>query len=185
MKSNRRLVLLFIRVALSVTLLLTATAGRSIAQPPAQPPRGKAKPTVWMIPPSYDHGRCFRELFEQPEAWQETRLAIDVLGYSDLNINKQFTDDQLRAWFPKLQQWGIKFALEVGALKPWGKTGEKTFNIERPMWDRVERLGGSIYAVAMDEPLCCAARRSTSRTTMRSRRPPATSRWSASTTPRF
>ena len=43
------------------------------------------------------------------------------------------------------------------ALKPWGTTGEKTFSLERPMWDRVERLGGSIYAIAMDEPLCCAS----------------------------
>ena len=58
--------------------------------------------------------------------------------------------------FPSCSTWGIKFALEVGALKPWGTTGEKTFTIERPMWDRIERLGGSIYAIAMDEPLCCA-----------------------------
>jgi hypothetical protein len=111
---------------------------------------------VWMAPPSYDKGRCFRELFEQPDAWRETRAAIDVVAYADLNINKQFSDDQLRAWFSKLQPWGIKFALEVGALKPWGTTGEKTFAIERPMWDRIERLGGSIYAIAMDEPLCAA-----------------------------
>ena len=54
-----------------------------------------------------------------------------------------------------MEQWGIKFALEVGAIKPWATTGEKIFNIERPMWDRVERLGGHIYAIAMDEPLCC------------------------------
>jgi hypothetical protein len=46
--------------------------------------------------------------------------------------------------------------MEVGAVKPWGRTGEKTFGIERPMWERVQRLGGNIYAVAMDEPLCCA-----------------------------
>jgi hypothetical protein len=79
-----------------------------------------------------------------------------VLGYSDLNINKQFTDDQLRAWLPMLKSWGIKLTLEVGAIKPWGQTGEKTFKIERPLWDRVQRLGGSLYAIAMDEPLCCA-----------------------------
>jgi hypothetical protein len=55
-----------------------------------------------------------------------------------------------------LGEWGVKLAMEVGAIKPWGQTGEKTFAIERPMWDRVERLGGRIYAIAMDEPLCCA-----------------------------
>lgn len=114
------------------------------------------KPTVWMCPPTQDNGRCFRELFEEPERWAKTRAAIDVIGYADHVLNRQFTDDQLRAWLPLLQQWGIKFALEVGAVKPWGTTGEKTFNIQRPMWDRVQRAGGSIYAFAMDEPLCCA-----------------------------
>ncbi len=42
----------------------------------AAPLRGqdvKAKPMVWMGPPSYDHARCFRELFENPDAWKETR----------------------------------------------------------------------------------------------------------------
>ncbi len=141
---------------LAVGLLLAAVGDRSIAQPPIPAPGGNVQPAVWMIPPSCDNGMCFRDLFEQPDAWQETRSVIDVLGYTDLNVNKQFSDDQLRTWFPKLQHWGIKFALETGALKPWGTTGEKTFNIERPMWDRVERLGGRIYAIAMDEPLCCA-----------------------------
>jgi hypothetical protein len=142
-------------VVLSVGLLAAAT-GRSLAEPPAQAQGGNPQPAVWMIPPSYGGGACFRELFEQPDAWRDTRAAIDVIGYADHNLNRQFSDDQLRAWFPKLQRWGLKFALEVGAIKPWGTTGQQTFNIARPMWDRVGRLGGSIYAMAMDEPLCCA-----------------------------
>ena len=59
-----------------------------------------------MMPPSYDHGKCFRELFEQADAWRETRSLINVLGYSDLNVDKQFSDEQLRAWFSKLERWG-------------------------------------------------------------------------------
>jgi hypothetical protein len=113
-------------------------------------------PSVWMIPPSQENGKCFRELFQQPEAWQETRSRIDVLSYSDLNINKQFTDDELRAWLPQLQRWGIRFALETGAIKPWAITGRKAFAVERPMWERVVRLGGRLDAIGMDEPLCCA-----------------------------
>jgi hypothetical protein len=109
-----------------------------------------------MGPPSFDMGKCFRELFEHPDDWKETRACIDVLFYTDLNLNKQFTDKELQAWLPKLKEWNIKLAMEVGAIKPWGQTGEKTFNIERPMWDRVQRLGGNFYAIAMDEPLCCA-----------------------------
>jgi len=109
-----------------------------------------------MGPPSYDNGRCFRELFEHPDQWQQTRAAIDTLIYADHCLHKQFTDDQLRTWLPMLKKWGIKFELEVGAVKPWGLTAEKTFSIERPMWDRVVRLGSSIHAIAMDEPFCCA-----------------------------
>ncbi|MFA6562222.1 MAG: hypothetical protein WCV00_09985 [Verrucomicrobiia bacterium] len=115
----------------------------------------KEKPEVWMMPPGQENGRAFRELFEQPEAWKETRSLIHVLGCSDLNTKRHFTDDELKAWFAKMNEWGLKFAMEVGAIKPWGLTGEKTFTAEKPLWDRVERLGGKIYAIAMDEPLLC------------------------------
>jgi len=108
-----------------------------------------------MGPPGHENGRCLRELFEKPEQWQETRTVIDVLFYTDLNFKKQFTDEELGRWLPMLQTWGIKLALEVGAIKEWGLTGEKTFNAERPMWERIQRLGGPIYAIAMDEPLLC------------------------------
>ncbi len=37
----------------------------------------KAEPAVWMGPPSFDNARCFRELFENPDAWQETRSVLD------------------------------------------------------------------------------------------------------------
>jgi len=116
---------------------------------------GAAPPTIWMGPPSYDNGRCFRELFEHPDQWATTRGAVDVLCYTDLNFNKQFKDDELKAWFAQLAAWKIKLGLEVGAIKPWNHTGAGTFAIERPMWERVERLGGHIHAIALDEPLLC------------------------------
>ena len=122
------------------------------ADPPQDPGR---KPIVWMGPPSYDNGKCFRELFEHPEAWKETRERIDVLMYADHRLNTQFTDGELRPWFAQLRQWKLKFELEVGAVKPWGPTGEKTFNAQRANWDRVQRLGGEIYSIGMDEPLLC------------------------------
>jgi len=136
-----------------------ATPPQPAPQPvpkPATTPAGGPKPTVWMGPASYDGGKCFRALFEHPDEWKQTRSVIDVLCYTDLNLKKQFTDDELRAWLPKLGEWGIKLGMEVGAIKPWAITGEKTFTIERPLWERVERLGGAIHAIAMDEPLCCA-----------------------------
>jgi hypothetical protein len=60
-----------------------------------------------MGPPSYDNGRCFRELFEHPDQWQQTRAAIDTLIYADHCLNKQFTDDQLRTWFPMMKKRGL------------------------------------------------------------------------------
>lgn len=115
----------------------------------------RASPAVWMGPPSYDNGKCFRELFEQPDAWKETRSEIQVLMYADHWLHKQFTDNELQAWFVCLQNWQLKFALEVGAIKPWGTKGEQVFNVQRPMWDRFRQLGGNVYAIAMDEPLLC------------------------------
>ncbi len=79
------------------------------------------KPTVWMCPPGFDGGKHFAELFEKPDEWQQTRKAIDVLGYADLNFKKHFSDEQLQAWLPKLNEWGIKLGLEVGAIKAWGQ----------------------------------------------------------------
>jgi hypothetical protein len=108
-----------------------------------------------MGPPPFNNGQALRALFEHPEQWPETRANVDVLLYADHLLKKQFSDDELRAWLPRLKEWNIKFALEVGAIKEWGPTGAKCFAAQRPMWERIERCGGEIYAIAMDEPLLC------------------------------
>jgi hypothetical protein len=118
--------------------------------------QSRPRPSVWMMPPASGDGQCFRELFTRPEAWQETRKCVDVVGYADHMLNRQFSDDELRAWLPMLERWKLGLGLEVGAIKPWGKTGQATFDAQRPMWDRFRRLGGRISAMALDEPLCCA-----------------------------
>ena len=134
----------------AITLLaLIAAASPIWSQEP------NASPTVWMGPPAYENGKCFRELFEHPDAWKETRSAIDVLQFADHQLDRQFTDDELRGWFSQLQQWQLKFALEVGAVKPWGQTGERTFAVQSPKWERFRSLGANLYAIAMDEPLIC------------------------------
>jgi len=133
-------------------VVLTATASKLLGQ------NGKINPTVWMKPPSNENGKCFRELFEHPNAWNETRTAINVLMYTDHQLNRQFTDDELRVWLPQIERWDLEFALEVGAVKPWGTTGQKVFDRQRRMWDRIQSLGGRIDSIAMDEPLCCVRR---------------------------
>ena len=112
-------------------------------------------PEVWLGPPDAPGGDCFRNLFTHPEQWAETRKHIHVLQYADHRLDKQFTDDELRAWLPMIEKWGLKLGLEVGAVKSWGITGQKTFDVQRRKWDRLQSLGGRIHAIAMDEPLDC------------------------------
>lgn len=114
---------------------------------------------VWIAPPGTENGAHFRELFEHPDEWRETRSRVDVLFYADHNLDRQFTDDELRAWFAKMAEWKIRFGMEVGAIKEWGQTGEKTFSVERGKWERFEHLGGNIHAIAMDEPFLCARKK--------------------------
>lgn len=113
------------------------------------------KPEVWFGIPSASDGQAWRDLFAHPEQWAETRSKVQVLGYADHTLDRQFKDDELRAWFPMLDKWGLKLGLEVGAIKPWGQTGQKVFDIQRQKWDRFISLGAKIDAVALDEPLCC------------------------------
>jgi hypothetical protein len=141
------------RIALSylgfVVLALLAIDREAAAQSPAVLPR------IVMGPPAYDGGKCFRELFADPDGWRETRSFVDALVYSDLKLNEQFKDDELQSCLAQIKAWNLKLELEVGAVKEWGGTGEKTFKVDRRIWERVERLGGSIHSIAMDEPLVC------------------------------
>ncbi|MEN6346906.1 MAG: hypothetical protein ABFE16_16500 [Armatimonadia bacterium] len=136
---------------LLVTLLPTLAA---IGQPATS--ATVARPSLAMYPPSQDHARGFRELFDQPEAWSKTRQILDSIGFADHVLNREFRDDELRSMFGRLREWGLKLELEVGAVKEWGPTGEKAFNAQVPMWDRFQGLGATIHTLALDEPLCCA-----------------------------
>ena len=114
-----------------------------------------ARPVVWMAPPGTETGRSWRALFAQPEQWKETRSLVDGLLCADHNLNRSFTDDELRGFFDALGMWGLRFQLEVGAVKDWGPTGAKAFEQDRRMWERFSRLGAKIDSIAMDEPLVC------------------------------
>jgi hypothetical protein len=151
---------MFFRLHLSVTRLLhfvvaTLLLAAALSSTHAQTP--KPGPTVWMSPSGMDKGEAFRELFERPEEWKATRALVDVLFCTDLNFQNNFKDDgELSRWFAQASAWHLKLALEAGAIKPWGRTGAGTFAKEKANWERLQKLGANLYAVAMDEPLVCA-----------------------------
>lgn len=126
---------------LFILFLLLVALGQSFAQAPT------VRPQVCIS--------GFDDLFAHPDEWQKTRPLIDSAIFADHGMNKWYTDQQLTAIFDQLNRWNMRFTLEVGAVKPWGPTGAKCFAAETPMWDRFQRLGAHISAIAMDEPLCC------------------------------
>jgi hypothetical protein len=109
------------------------------------------------------NGDCFRELFEHPDQWKDARANIDMLLYAGQKFSPgksgQFTDAELTTWFAQMRQWNLPLELEVGAVKEWGPTAQKTFASEHPDWDRILRLGGPFASLAMDEPLICTRNR--------------------------
>ena len=129
---------------------LTAKAQQPVATPNSLPRYVVGPPNNHKI----NHGLCFRELFEKPDQWKATRALTGALLYADWTFS-DFTDAELKVWFAQMRQWNIKLELEVGGIKEWGPTGALTFKHEKPAWDRIQRLGGIISSVAMDEPLCC------------------------------
>jgi len=122
---------------------------------PADAQTAKPTPTIWIGPPGQDKGLAFRELFERPEEWKETRSLVDVLFFSDLSVRDRFTDSELTRWFAQAREWKLKLAMEVGAIKPWGRTGADALAKEKDYWEHLQKLGADLYAIAMDEPLVC------------------------------
>ena len=104
---------------------------------------------VWVMP----RGGDFVRMLDNVDQWPETAKITDVFGCADHVINRLYTDEELGRAFRVMKDKGMRLGLEVGAVKHWGKTGARAFEAQRPMWDRFNRLGGDVFALAFDEPL--------------------------------
>lgn len=140
--------------SLIVILLIGLTSGLPDAR--AQSASG-GLPLFVVGPPNKNTGYGFRGLMEHPGDWQATRAVTNEILCAGATFSK-YSDDELRKWFAQLRAWNIKLELEVGAIKPWGITGDQTFDKQRKSWDRIQSLGGVISSLAMDEPLSCTRR---------------------------
>jgi hypothetical protein len=143
-------------VPATTSLLFFSALTALWSQPaPSPAPAPAPRPSIWIMPPGNDNGDHFRELFDHPEQWAQTRAKITGIGIADWQLSKNFSDAELHNWAQALTAWNLKFSLEVGAIKPWGPTGQLTFDKEHKHWDKYIGDGGTIDAIAMDEPLNC------------------------------
>ena len=134
-------------VIAAVVLLTFSACDGPVTEPPPEP----IGPTyIWMMP----RGDTLVELTTQIDKWKETLELIDVIGYADHILHKNYSDTQLRESFAVLKEHGLYLALEVGAIKEWGTTGASTFTQQKNgFWDRYIELGAPLVGIVMDEPL--------------------------------
>ena len=106
---------------------------------------------VWMMP----KGDTFLEFMDDDnlEQWKETLAVIDIIGYADHVLNREYTRTQHEAGFAVMKEIGLPLALEVGAVKEWGRTGQATYTSQRRMWNNFTTRGATIAGIVMDEPL--------------------------------
>ena len=116
----------------------------------------KKVPAFILGPPGRNDGQAIRELADNPDQWKTVRSRAGSLLYADHVLHRQNKDDaQLTELLGKFRKMNLPLQLEVGAVKPWGKTGAEAFARQKPQWDRFLRLGALIDGIVMDEPFVC------------------------------
>jgi len=140
-------------------LALVALSIRSSAQSPSS-----SSDRIWFCP---GPGTLdYLDLFAHPEQWQRTRGDINVFKFYQqhtvlpppANVGPNSYDALVAAGaFRQLPAWGIKIALEAGAVKefyctPDGSGMAESIQSTLGSLDAVAQAGGSVAYLAMDEP---------------------------------
>ncbi len=118
---------------------------------------------VWFAPASGSPDLI--QMFTRPDLWADARSKIQVFEIGPMlaggmNWGTNTLADMTKVGaYRLLRKWGIDLAIESPAIKPWGCSGQK--DIERTLHyiSTVQRAGGFVKYIAMDEPLAAAIRR--------------------------
>jgi hypothetical protein len=115
---------------------------------------------VWLAPnlASQDYLR----LFSEPAAWASARGQVQIFKFYQANLihdaepallgNGRAAFIEVDA-FRKLRAWGLRTAIEVGVLKPYGCKGADTARLTLLAIENVEAAGGAVDDLAVDEAL--------------------------------
>ena len=152
----------------------TFTTQASVASPaipsrsptPAPPPDLSAKPLMWFgpLPPMttgpgrpFIGSEDFMALFTPESPWEDAASHIQVFKLYGEWVAYNATDAQLKQVVDDLRRRGMALAVEAGALDAPADCGQ---NVEgfaglqegNLIADRIERAGGRIDVIALDEP---------------------------------
>jgi len=103
----------------------------------------------------------YAELFTSPNQWLYARSRIDVFKFHVQNVldspcdicGDNTLDKFVEAGaFKKLTQWGMPIAVDVGAIKEWGCTGDDGFRVVKEVVNNIRSNGGDVTFLVMDEP---------------------------------
>lgn len=140
------------------TRLPTNTPRPSLTPPPTSIPLPAEQ--VWFAP---NMGSTdYTDLFAHPGNWVQARSNVDVFKFYNQNVLDIECDicgdNTLPAFrsvdaFRQLETWGVATAVEVGAVKEWGCTGDQEFRNADAAVRNIEANGGRVAILAMDEPL--------------------------------
>jgi len=104
---------------------------------------------------------AMRDFLLHPDDWKQTRAAmtarsVGVFGSSLYKMNKAFSPGEMRQFGGMLNDWNIKFALEIVSVAGprHQKTAQAAFDQQSKGWDALQANGLPIYSFAMDGPWC-------------------------------
>ena len=105
------------------------------------------------------------DMFRNPHAWDQARGQISVIEFGPQQVgddsarHKNTYNDMVGVnAFRLLQSWGIKIAIEVPAIKEWDCTTQQTLKHTLRLADNVQKAGGGMPLLSMDEPLVSGVR---------------------------
>jgi len=102
--------------------------------------------------PAYSVGCAdYMDLFNNESQWGDTRKKVDIF-YLYGPLRGWLSETDASVVFPKLNQWGVNIALEEGAVKEWGCTGDVTAGVTIADIDKIKSYGAKVSYIVMDEP---------------------------------
>jgi len=79
------------------------------------------RPELWMFPPASRRDATCASCLPSLMPGRRRVRGSRCWAMRTTCCSKQFSDDELRAWLPKIRESGLTLGLEVGCVKPWGE----------------------------------------------------------------